>query len=301
MADAMIDKKTFMVRLEALGHFFFYVALRLFGHTGGRVLLVPVVFVYVVCSRKIHRTTKHYLKRRFPDENGWTYWWLTYKNVLSFGQVLVDRGWLGLIQDAALDGECVEYDALIELINEGKGLVLLTGHVGNWQSALARLGGLPVTVHALMQYDQQAAAKHFFDLQSTEPPFEIIDADSEFGGMIEAAAALGRGEVVTIMGDRFVKGSSSVVDFLGDPVRIPNGAYQLASSVGAPVAILLAAKTGRKSYQLKLWDAFYPEYEKRDERDKMLRDCSTRYIKAIEEYLKLYPCQWYNFYYFWQQ
>ncbi len=302
MFDGKAVGRVCLARLEQLGHFFFYIALRLFGHRGGRALLVPVVLSYVVFSRKIHGITGHYLQRRFPGESRRTYWRYTYKNILSFGSVLVDRGWLGISRDAALQGEFVGYDRLVELVSRGRGLILLTAHVGNWQSALAHLGGLPVKVHALMQYDQQAAAKHFFDLQGGgRRPFEIIDADGAFGGMIDAAAALGRGEVVTIMGDRYIKGSSSVVEFFGKPVRLPDSAYQLASSVQAPVAVLLAAKTGKISYQLKLWDCFYPTYEKREERDEMLRQCSAHYIKVVEEYLKDYPFQWYNFYDFWKQ
>ena len=297
----MVNRRNLMVRLESLGHWFFYLALRLFGHLGGIALLVPVVFTYVLFSRKIHGIVRPYLIHRFSGAGKITCWVLTFRNIFAFGQVLVERGWLGVDKNAALQGDFSDYDTLVDLVKRGKGLVLLTSHVGNWQSALAHLGELPVKVHVLMRYDQRAAAKHFFDLQSGQRAFEIIDAEGDFGGMVDALAALKRGEVVTIMGDRYIKGSSSTIKFLGDEVRLPNGAYMLAASAGAPVAVLLAAKTGRKSYELKLWDQFYPEYQSRDQRDAMLRQCSARYMKAVEEYLKLYPFQWYNFYDFWKQ
>ncbi|MGB3223337.1 MAG: lysophospholipid acyltransferase family protein [Desulforhopalus sp.] len=294
-------KRDLLNRLEHLGHWFFYVALKLFGQRGGYALLVPVIFIYVLCRRSIHRVTRSYLTNRFPGDGAVQNWLHTFKNIFSFGQVLVDRGWLGVKKKATIEGWVDGYDTLIELIHRRQGVVLLTAHVGNWQSALAHLGGLPVKVNALMQYDQQAAAKHFFDLQGGQRSFEIIDADGQFGGMVDAVAALGRGEIVTIMGDRYVRGTSSVVDFFGNSVRVPDGAYMLAASAKAPVVILLAAKTGRKTYQLKMWDHFYPEFQSRDERSGMLQECSTRFIRAVEEYLKIYPYQWYNFYDFWKQ
>ncbi len=290
-----------MRRLEKLGHWFFYVAMKFFGHTGGRILLFPVVSCYVVFSRKIHAIVRYYLSRRFPEAGWLRYWYYTLKTVLSFGNVLVDRGWLGLYGDADFTGELYGRTTINEFISQGKGVVLLTAHVGNWQSALSHLGDLPVKVNALMQYDREAAAQHYFDLGRRERSFEIIDADSSFGGMIEAAAALQRGEVVTIMGDRYIKGPYSEVEFFGEKVRLPNSAYALAATVGAPVVVLLAAKTGARSHQLKVWDSFHPEYRSREERDDMLRSCTRRYIKAVEDYLMVHPFQWYNFYNFWGQ
>lgn len=291
----------FKNRLERLGHWFFYVTMRLFGHRGGVVLLWPVMFFYVLFSRKIHTIIRPYLRRRFPDEKKWKYWFLTLKNMYSFGHVLVDRGWMGVVEGAKLDGDFSDFEILRRIIEKKKGVVLLIAHVGNWQSALVHLADLPVKVHALMQYDQMAAAKHFFDLKEGEKPFEIIDADGPFGGMIEVNAALQRGEIVTIMGDRYVKGPYSNVTFFGDSVRVPNSAYMLAASAGVPVVVLLAAKTGQRTFEMKIWEHFYPEFKHRGERDQMLTECAGKFMDCIERYLKQYPFQWYNFYNFWKQ
>lgn len=297
----MADQGTLLKRLEALGHWFFYVVLRLFGLRGGKILLVPVVICYVLCSFKIRKTVRPYLKHRFPEGSELDFFRYTFFNVLSFGKVLVERGWLGTVQGATLTGETEGYEVLLEEIDKGKGLVLLTAHMGNWQSALAHLGEIPVTVNALMQYDQDAVAKHYFDLKRAERPFQIIDAEGDFGGMVDALAALGRGEVVTIMGDRYIKGSATSVPFLGSDARFPDSAYMLAASAGAPVAIVFAAQQQVGHYQLKLWDLFYPEFMSRDERGQMLVDCTAKFSSALEEYLKLHPYQWYNFYNFWKQ
>jgi len=76
-------------RLESLGHWFFYVTMRFFGQAGGYVLLVPVIFCYVLCSRAIHRITYPYLSRRFPDHGCFRRLVDTFKNLLAFGQVLL--------------------------------------------------------------------------------------------------------------------------------------------------------------------------------------------------------------------
>ena len=288
-------------RLEILGHRIFYITLRAFGLPGAYLLLWPVIISYVVCSRKIHSKTGAYFKHRFPVHGTLRRKIDTLHNLMAFGKVLVDRAWLGTTVNARMKGKISGYEALLETLQQGKGLVLLTAHTGNWQTALANLDVLPVKVHALMQYDLTATAKHYFDLQKKTRSFEIIDADGPFGGMIEAAAALQKGEVVTIMGDRYVKGPASTVDFFGSPVRVPDAAYILAATTRTPVAIILAAKTGMQEYELKVWDIFTPACRSREDRPAMLQDCCRRFTGALEKHLQKHPYQWYNFFDFWQQ
>jgi predicted LPLAT superfamily acyltransferase len=103
------------------------------------------------------------------------------------------------------------------------------------------------------------------------------------------------------MGDRLTRGPSSTVDFIGKMARFPNAAYTLAAHVGVPVIIFLAAKTGRKSFQMQVWDIVYPHFESRESHQKILDGCSQKFAEALEKYLKVFPYQWYNFFNFWIQ
>jgi predicted LPLAT superfamily acyltransferase len=291
----------FWRRLEALGHAIFYVFLFLGGQTAAYLLLGPVTFVYVLISRRVHGLTRAYRRHRFPEHRGVKAWLDTYRIVYSFGQVLIDRAWLGIRKNAKLDGELIGREQLLATAAEGKGLVLLTAHVGNWQTALSHICDFTVPVNSLMHYEQEAVAKHYFDLRREQTPFRIISTEGFMGGLVEATAALGRGEVVTIMGDRYVKGPFVAVDFLGSPVRLPAAAYSLAAATGAPIAVLLAAKTGRTSYNLKLWDIFVPASGDRHERQRNLAVGAARFAGALAECVEQQPYQWYNFFDFWKQ
>ncbi len=288
-------------RLEALGHYIFYGMLFLGGQTGAYLLLWPVITTYVLVSRKIHRLTAPYLAKRFPSHGCLARWRDTQRIMLNFGRVLVDRAWLGLRSGAELKGRLEGQEELLALADEGKGVVLLTAHVGNWQSAMAHLTGFRVPINSLMHYHEEAVAKHFFDLRRRQMPFKIIKSDGFMGGMVESTAALQRGEVVTIMGDRYAGGPDVEVEFLGESVRLPAAAYVLAAATGSPVAVLLAAKTGRREYSLKLWAVFRPEPTDRENRRRDMAQWARLFAKALEEYLKRYPYQWYNFFDFWSQ
>jgi len=288
-------------RLEALGHAIFYAVLRVAGQTGAYLLLWLVITTYVLGSRKIHHLTNPYLRRRFPDHGRLARWRDTHRIMLSFGRVLVDRAWLGLRPGATLQG-CLEgQDELLALAAEGRGVVVLIAHVGNWQTAMAQITGMQVPINSLMHYQEEAVAKHYFDLRKKEMPFKIIKSDGFMGGLVEATAALQRGEVVTIMGDRYAGGPFSEVEFLGSKVRLPAAAYSLAAATGSPVAVLLAAKTGRREYSMKLWEIFRPEPSDRENRRRDMAKWAQRFAAALEGYLWEYPYQWYNFFDFWSQ
>lgn len=288
-------------RLEALGHTIFYGMLLVTGQVGAYLLLWPVITTYVFCSRRINRLTYPYLSRRFPDHGRLARRRDTLRIMLSFGRVLVDRAWLGLRPGAVLQGELEGQAELLALAAEGRGVVVLIAHVGNWQTAMAQITGMQVPINSLMHYQEEAVAKHYFDLRRKEMPFKIIKSDGFMGGMVEATAALQRGEVVTIMGDRYAGGPFTEVEFLGSKVRLPAAAYSLAAATGSPVAVLLAAKTGRRQYSMKLWEVFRPEPTDRENRRRDTQKWAQRFAGSLEGYLREYPYQWYNFFDFWSQ
>jgi predicted LPLAT superfamily acyltransferase len=150
-----------------------------------------------------------------------------------------------------------------------------------------------------MHYEEEAVAKHFFDLRGQTCPFRIINSDGFMGGMIEATAALQKGEILTIMGDRLGGGQSIEVNFLGTPSRLPISAYVLAVSTGAYVGVVFTAKTGKKSYKLRVWDIFQVQYHDRSSRESEIKKSAKLFAKSLEEYLREYPYQWYNFYDYW--
>ena len=298
---ALPDKQPPVLRwLEQLGHGFFYLTLRIAGQRGAYLLLAFVVMVYVIFSRKIRQTVRPYLERRFGEQSRWSRWCHTFKLVHAFGCVLVDRAWLGLSKKARLRGNAIDIDLLLEAVEKKRGLVLVSAHVGNWQTALTQLCDLPCPVNLLMKYDVDAVSKHVFDLKRGKKTLKIINVNSFMGGAVEASLALQKGEIVVAMGDRLA-GKGLEENFLGAAASFPLEPYALAASVGCPLGVFFTAKTGRKSYVLKVWKLFEPHYRSRDTRASDLQKAVRSYVDSLEEYLSEYPYQWYNFFDFWQE
>ena len=291
--------KRILHRAELLGHGIFYLVLRYLGYEPARWLLHFVVLVFCLLSRNIHGRTRPYLSRIFPDANVLSLWWFTYRLCCNFGMVLVERAWMGICPEAEIRAEFPESGRMYEIMDEGRGVIIVNAHVGTWQMAMSLLSESPVGINIHMRYDEEAAARHYFDLQGGSCPFNIIRSDDNFGGMLEASAAILKGDAVVMMGDRWNPGTRGVdIKFLGDRARIPVSPYYLASATGATVIVLFTRATGPKSYRADIYDVFQVSPEAKHD-PAAVREYAQRYAELLEKYVKKYPLQWYNFYDYW--
>src|SRR5262245_29846615 len=116
------------------GIWFFLSALRLLGLRLTYSLLPPVAMYFSLVSPDVP-ATMDYHRRVFGPLPGWKKRWLVFRHFLSFGRALIDRTAIlaGKTRSFSFsfDGE----QHLREAVAEGRGVLLLTGHVGNWEAA----------------------------------------------------------------------------------------------------------------------------------------------------------------------
>ena len=98
--------------------------------------------------------------------------------------------------------------------------------------------------------------------------------------------------------DRFLEGSKTMTnDFLGEKARFPMGPFILASKFKVPVSYVFAVKENNLHYHFfasKIKN--YDNVEKPVVMEKML----SEFAIEMEEKIKKYPEQWFNYYNFWQ-
>ena len=70
------------------------------------------------------------------------------------------------------------------------------------------------------------------------------------------------------------KGPSSIVEFIGKQARFPNAVYTLAAHTGVLMVIFPATKTGRKTFQMQVWDIVYPHFKALENQHEILDGCS---------------------------
>jgi KDO2-lipid IV(A) lauroyltransferase len=161
-------------------------------------------------------------------------------------------------------------------IGAGRGVVLLTAHLGNWEFAgrlLSSRGGR--TAHVVLSAEQDAALERYLRLDSPQLRFVTRHHATSTLGLL---AALRRAELVAMQADRPSGGrGDAIVPFFGEPAAFPLGPCAMAPG-------------GR--YRLEIDP---PIWVKPGEE---LAGLAT-VVAALERVIRAYPTQWFNFFDAW--
>jgi predicted LPLAT superfamily acyltransferase len=85
-------------------------------------------------------------------------------------------------------------------------------------------------------------------------------------------------------------------DFLGENAVFPAGPFILASKLKAPVCFVFAFKETNFQYHFYAYPSRVYEGRGTSGMDKMLDD----YVEILEQKIRQYPAQWFNYFDFWK-
>jgi predicted LPLAT superfamily acyltransferase len=220
----------------------------------------------------------------------------TYRNFFSFGQSLIDKV-------AIMAGQKHQYKQqrhnggqhLDQLTKEGKGAVLISGHVGNFEvgSQLLELThGNSISV--IMHDADHKKLKEYIGDVTEKKSFKIIPIKDDLSHVFEIKNALANNEFICVHGDRFMEGADVVEkEFLGEKAYFPKGPFIIATRFGAPVTFVFVFRKGKRLYE---FTATAPKTYIRD-----IDGAINDYIARLEEVVKESPNQWFNHYPFWKK
>jgi lauroyl/myristoyl acyltransferase len=180
------------------------------------------------------------------------------------------------------------------LLAEGKGLIIVTLHLGNWEVGLRLLARLGRPVHVVLRPEEAEGPARFAAAARSDRAVRVIEAgDSAWNGL-ELLLALRRGEVVTMQGDRAFGPQTRRVRLFGGPVDLPAGPLALAQASGAPVVLVCCAIRGHDRYRFHVESPLRP-----GPGEEALHASMEDLAARIERVVRLYPTQWFNFYDVW--
>lgn len=278
-----------------LGYAIFIFLLNKTGLRPAYFLLRFVAFYYVLFVPSARRPIWD-LYRNKLHFGRWKSLRLLYRNIFIFGQTLIDK--IAVMSGGNRRFKVSRTGAhhLNELVDGGKGGILVSAHLGNWELAGHLLQRLNTIVHIVMYDGEEKQLKQYLDQITGPKTFDIIFIKEDLSHIYEIAAALNRNELICIHADRFVAGNRTIQsDFLGQAAPFPLGPFALASKLKAPVCFVFALKKSKFEYHFY---GFPPKvYEGRGLSGAMamLED----YAALLEKQVKKHPEQWFNYYDFW--
>jgi len=220
------------------------------------------------------------------------------KNLLVFGQTLIDK-----IAVLAGVGDKLTFthdgvENIEQLVKDGKGGILLSAHLGNWEVAGHLLKRVNTVINIVMYDGEAEQVKQYMNQFEANRSFNIIFIKDDLSHIYEISAALARNELICLHGDRFRPGNRTMQhDFLGEGALFPAGPFILASKLKAPVCFVFAFKETNFHYHFYAYPTKVYEGRGTTGMNNMLND----YVDIVEKKLKEYPAQWFNYYEFWNK
>lgn len=215
-----------------------------------------------------------------------------YKNYNIFGQTLLDK--VALI--AGFESKFTytfEGEENLRVANaEGKGLMLISAHLGNWDIAGHLLKRLDAKVNVVMFEAEHEQIKRYMDEVLGARTVNIIPLKNDLSHIFLINKALRNNEIICFHGDRFLDGSASVrMKFFNKEASFPEGPFAIAAKLHVPFTFVYAFKETKRHYHL-----YATEVKRSDNVRKILED----YIYSLEKKVRQYPEQWFNYYDFWK-
>jgi KDO2-lipid IV(A) lauroyltransferase len=194
-------------------------------------------------------------------------------------------------KDAVLDlFEGVDGWELIERAMEaGKGLILVTGHVGNWELGGAYIAARGVPLDAIVRrMNNPLVDRYITETRSHIGMHVVHDGDA----VRRIPRAFRDGRAVAFVADQGVIGlASTFVPFFGRPAKTPRGPAVFALRFGVPIVFGTAIIQPSGQYRLVLQAV---PVESTGDRETDIDRCVLRYTQALERVVRRNPEQ-----YFW--
>jgi len=181
----------------------------------------------------------------------------------------------------------------------GKGIIVLAAHLGSWEfgGLVFTNSGIPFNVITAKD-EVEAIAQARTKVRSLHNIKTITIEDDSFF-FIDIVNALNRNELVAMLVDRYEKKNGVLVDFFGEKTYFPKGPVLLARTTGASVHPAFTVLNSDRKYRTVLGPPISMEWS--EDREKDICVNVAKIAQAFEQYIRLYPSQWYNFAAIWDK
>jgi predicted LPLAT superfamily acyltransferase len=278
-----------------LGYKIFVFFIKKVGIKSAYLILCFVASYYFFFLKKSNASIFYYFRKRL----GYSYFKskrMVFNSYYTFGQTIIDKIAIGAGLKSKFTYEHDGREILIKLLEEKKGGVLISAHMGNFEIAEHFFSEIDVNFQInLVTTDlEHSTIKNYLESITQKPSIKFILISEDLSHIFEINAALAKNELVCFTGDRYFEGVKSLSNqLLGQEALFPAGPFLIASRLKVPVVFVYVMKEPNLHYHLYTREA---KVKHRDETG-LLRE----YVESVEKMISEYPLQWFNYFDFWNQ
>ena len=254
--------------------------------------------IYSIFAFRDRKAVTENLKVIFPDKSDCEIARIRQELFRNFAKYLVD-----FFRFKKLDAEYLKKNIRLKNLNyideslsKGKGALLVTAHLGNWElgGVVISILGYPFLTVALPHKSKMVNG--FFNAQRESKGMRVLPLGNAAKGCLKG---LRKNEVLALVGDREFAGKGMLVDFFGKPTVFPVGPAALALQAKIKIIPGFMLRNPDDSFDLIMSEPL--DFTPSGDNQKDLKELITRYKSMFEDYIRFYPEQWYMFRRFWKE
>jgi KDO2-lipid IV(A) lauroyltransferase len=241
-------------------------------------------------SSKRFKITLENITAAFPEKTSEWHLDIAFKSYQNLGITLVELLAFPKLSDSDI-ADYIHYEnigLLKELHSRGRGLILLSGHFGNWEllAYSARLfSKLPISI--IVKPQQNESADKLLNQYRTQRGNAVIPMHNAARSIIQK---LKSGEAIALLADQSATSDKDIfVDFFGRPAATYEAPAALALRFKTPIVIGFAERGDDGRYFVKLSEIPHDDLENTPEG---VRELTQRHVKILEDAVRKRPELW---------
>jgi len=217
------------------------------------------------------------------------------------------RSWIDLLRFSARPPKDLDAvvprrsgtEHLLAARDAGRGAILLTAHVGNFEIGGFFLGAIGLKVAVVYLPDPSPVVERDRTAARDRLGIRSLPLTSELSP-VKILRSLEEGYFVAIQGDRDYGGNGRTLPFLGREVSFPVGPFRIAAAARVPILPVFVLREEGGTYRTRVEAPIRVEAASRGEREEAETAAMTAFVSILERTVREYGEQWYTFSRFWE-
>lgn len=269
--------------------------LRSFGVRSLYCVMACVIPFYMLFGRRGYKASMSYFRDRF-GYSALKAFAAVYRNHYVFGQVILDR--FAMYAGQSFDFVMENGEDFNPLLGQDSGIVLMSSHVGNYELAGYSLKAGDKPFCALVFSGETQTVMQNRRTAFSRNNIRMVPVMEDMSHIFELNAMLDEGGIVSMPSDRLFGSQKKIrLPFLGKEADFPMGPFSLAVRKGVPSVAIFVMKEDTYRYRI-----IYRRLASSGGTDRKaeMASLAESYVKVLEEVVRRYPHQWFNWYDFWE-
>lgn len=246
--------------------------------------------ILMILSKKRRKITFDNISNAFPELNNIEINVILKHSYQNLGITLIELLYIKKLSNEELKNY-IEYEnieLIEELLSRGKGLLLLSGHYGNWEY-LAYSAGIFTgkQLNVIVKNQKNKILNKILNQYRSKSGNNLIPMNK---AALEIIRVIKNKGMVALLADQSASKNKDIfVDFFGRPAITYEAPAKLALKFEIPIIMGFAERQSNNKYKVKLFEIKYEDIKNSENAIELL---TQRHVSLLEKQIRKNPNQW---------